>query len=136
MTELDKALEALNANPEDPTAKMNFYGLFLNSVFFVPIKKVSDEEEKKVELPMIVESDGSDFLVFFDYQKRLNDWAGTHAPCAQMPGFALAQITSPDVYWAMNVGTDHFKPFAPDEIAWLKEVVSHCKAEDAKAGAK
>ncbi len=125
MTELDSALEALKANPEDPTAKMNFYGLFLNSVFFVPIKKVSDEEaEKKVELPMIVESDGSDFLVFFDDQKRLNDWAKTHAPCAQMPGFALAQITSPGVYWAMNVGTDHDKQFAPEEIAWLKGVIA------------
>lgn len=131
MTELDKALEALKANPEDPTAKMNFYSLFLRTVFFVPIKKMNADEKSKdkvVELPLIIENEGSDFLVFFDEQKRLNDWAEKHVPCAQMPGFALAEITSPGVCWAMNVGTDHDKQFGPEEIAWLKGVLARSKA--------
>ena len=30
----------------------------------------------------------------------------------------------------MNIGTDYNKQFAPDEIAWLKDVVERCKAEE------
>jgi hypothetical protein len=130
MTELDQTLEALKANPEDPTAKMNFYGRFLHTIFFVPIQKmkpVVDGEEKEVDLPLIIDNDGSDFLVFFDDQKRLNTWAEKHAPCAQMPGYAIAEISSPGVWWAMNVGTDHDKQFSPDEIAWLKDVLARSK---------
>ncbi len=130
MTDLDKALAALNANPEDLNAKMNFYGLFLSTIFFVPIKKISAAEEgaeKGVELPLIIENDGSDFLVFFDEQKRLNDWAEKHVPCAQMPGYVLVEISSPEVCWAMNVGTDHDKQFGPEEIAWLRGVIERTK---------
>ncbi len=130
MTELDKAHAALKANPEDPNVKMTFYSLFLNTIFFVPIKKMSSEEkkgEKVVELPLIIENDGNDFLVFFDEQKRLNDWAEKHVPCAQMPGFALVEISSPEIHWAMNVGTEHDKQFGPDEISWLKGVLAMTK---------
>lgn len=130
MTDLDKALAAMHANPEDPNAKMDFYGRFLHTIFFVPIKKVAsgaESAEKAVELPLIIENEGSDFLVFFDDQKRLNDWAGKHVPCAQMPGYALAEISSPGVWWAMNVGTDHDKQFPPEEIAWLKDVIARSK---------
>ena len=130
MTDLDKALEFLKSHPDDPTAKMNFYGLFLNSIFFVPIKKLGSEGEsgeKAVELPLIIENEGRDFLVFFDEQKRLNDWAEKHVPCAQMPGFALVEISSPEISWAMNVGTEHDKQFGPEEISWLKAVLEKTK---------
>ena len=130
MTDLDKALVALQENPEDPSAQMGFYGLFLSTIFFVPIKNFSAAEggaEKKVELPLIIENEGRDFLVFFDEQKRLNDWAEKHVPCAQMPGYVLAAITDPGVSWAMNVGTEHDRQFAPEEIAWLKGVLERSK---------
>ena len=129
MSALDSALEALKANPEDPTAQSDFYGLFFNTIFFVPVKtetvKSEDEgTEKKVDLPLIIESDGSDFLVFFEQQARLDMWAGKVVPSVQMPGHVLAEITSPGLCWAMNVGTDHDKQFSPEEIAWLKGVIA------------
>ena len=36
MTEIDQALEALRANPDDHKAQSGFYDLFLNMSFFVP----------------------------------------------------------------------------------------------------
>jgi len=56
MTELDKAHAALKADPENPQTKMDFYLLFLNSIFFVPIKKVNERKnsEKKVELHLVL----------------------------------------------------------------------------------
>ncbi len=132
MTDLDKALVALKENPEDPNTQMAFYGLFLSSVFYVPmrtekINAATEGSEKEVDLPMIIDNEGSDFLVFFDQQKRLTDWADKSVRSAQMPGYVLTEITEPGVFWAMNVGTDHDKQFSPEEIAWLKGVIARSK---------
>lgn len=141
MTDLDKAFEALRAKPEDQKAQSGFYDLFLNSLFFVPTAKemiqIDDEgTEQETEVPLIIENEGTDYLVFFDQQQRLNDWAELEAPFVKLPGHLLVEMTTADLHWAMNIGTDHFKPFSPDEITWLKEVVELCKAEDAVTGSK
>lgn len=134
MTELDKALEALKENPDDRKAQSGFYDLFLNSGFFVPIinETIKNEDgttEENAEVPLILENDGTDFLVFFDEQQRLNDWAEEEAPCVKLPGHVITEMSTPELHWALNVGTDHFKTFVPDEIDWLKDVVTRCKAE-------
>jgi len=135
MTELDQALEALRATPDDPKSQSGFYDLFLNSSFFVPTsdEMVSTEDngdKEKIEVPLIIEADGVDYLVFFDHQERLNDWAEKEVPCLQLPGHVLVEMTPAELHWAMNIGTDYNKQFAPDEIAWLKDVVKRCKAEE------
>lgn len=135
MTAIDQALEALRANPDDRKAQAGFYDLFLNSSFFIPTtdEMISTDDksaEEKIEVPLIIESEGTDFLVFFDQQQRLNDWAEEDVPCLQLPGHVLAEMTPDKLHWAMNIGTDYNKQFAPDEIAWLKDVVARCKAED------
>jgi hypothetical protein len=141
MTDIDKAFEALRTNPEDQKAQSGFYDLFLNTLFFVPtVKEMIQVDEKgteeETEVPLIIDNDETDYLVFFDQQQRLNDWAEIDAPFVKLPGHLITEMTTVDLHWVMNMGTDHFKTFAPDEIAWLKEVVAHCKAEDAVAGAK
>jgi hypothetical protein len=135
MTEIDQALETLRVNPDDRKAQAGFYDLILNSSFFVPtaneMVEIDDQgSSENIEVPLIIESEGSDFLVFFDQKQRLNDWAEQEAPCVQLPGHVLAEMTPAGLNWAMNVGTDYSKQFAPDEIAWLKNVVALCKAEE------
>jgi len=135
MTDIDQALESLRANPDDRKAQAGFYDLFLNSSFFVPTANEMVEVDEKgspenIEVPLIVESEGTDYLVFFDQKKRLDDWAEKVAPSVHLPGHVLAEMTPAGLHWAMNVGTDYNKQFAPDEIAWLKDVVERCKAEE------
>jgi hypothetical protein len=135
MTELDQALEALRANPDDHKAQSGFYDLFLNSSFIVPtteenVDTESKSGEEKVEVPLILVADEIDYLIFFDQQQRLYDWAEKEVPFLQLPGHVLAEMTTAELHWAMNIGTDYNKQFAPDEIAWLKSVVERCKAEE------
>jgi len=135
MTEIDLALEALRAAPAAHKAQSGFYDLFLNMSFFVPtinetVETDGDGEIEQIEVPLIVEADGIDYLVFFDQQQRLNDWAEEDVPCLQLPGHVLAEMTPDKLHWAMNIGTEYNKQFAPDEIAWLKDVVARCKAEE------
>jgi len=134
MTEIDQALEALRADPDDHKAQSGFYDLFLNSSFFIPtVDEMVDTADKKgkekIEVPLVIVDEGIDYLVFFDQQQRLNDWAEKEAPALQLPGHVLAEMSTAELHWAMNIGTDYNKQFAPDEIAWLKDVVERCKAQ-------
>ena len=52
----------------------------------------------------------------------------------QLPGHLLAEMSTEELFWAMNIGTEYSKQFAPDEIAWLKDVVAQCHAAAEKEG--
>ena len=139
MTDIDKALEVLRESPRDYKAQSGFYDLFLNSSFFVPTINEEVEVDDKgtremIEVPLIIEDSGIEYLVFFDQQQRLNDWAEKEVPCLHLPGHVITEMTPDTLHWAMNIGTDFNKQFHPDEITWLKDVVAKCKAEDAGPG--
>ena len=132
MTELDQALEILRENMDDAKGQSKFYDLFLNTSFFVP---TLDQQELEGEapqlqegqvLPLIIESEGNDYLMLFDTKERLQAWTNAEVKWVDVPGHVLAATTMPPLHWAMNVGTDFSKQFLPDEIAWLKEVVERC----------
>ncbi|WP_243374276.1 SseB family protein [Geotalea sp. SG265] len=135
MTDLDQALETLRQNMNDPKNQSRFYDLFLNASFHVPTFREEGEddgEEQGQALPLVMESEGNDYLMLFDSRERLLAWTGKEIPSVEVPGHVLAAMSQPPLHWALNVGTEFSKQFLPDEIAWLREVVEHCNAEAAK----
>lgn len=138
MTELDRALEALRQNNAGEDCQSKFYNLFLNTLLFVPTVKQSVEVDQaqpgeEVALPMVVEVDGLNYLMLFDTEQRLLDWADQpDVPFVTVPGHMMAEFSAPDLYWALNVGSESAKQFVPEEIAWIKDVVGRCKAEIVK----
>jgi type III secretion system (T3SS) SseB-like protein len=138
MTELDRAIEALRRNMDDPKGQSRFYDLFLNSGFFVPTldEQAQDGEPPELQegqvLPLVIESEGNDYLMLFDTVERLKSWTHAEAKWVEVPGHILAATTMPPLHWALNVGTEYSKQFLPDEIAWLREVVERCN--EAAAG--
>jgi hypothetical protein len=132
MTELDKALENMRQDVNDTTRQSGFYDLFLNATFFVPTLTGEVAEQAGVQegqaLPLIMESDGNDYLMLFDTRERLTAWSETEVTCVEVPGHVLAATSMPPLHWALNVGTDYSKQFVPDEIAWLRQSVERCNA--------
>jgi len=137
MSLLDHALEILRKDMSVAKNQSQFYDLFLNGTFFVPTfdaKELDGETETVQErqvLPLIIESEGNDYLMLFDSRERLYDWAQEEVKFVEVPGHVLAATTMPPLHWALNVGTEYAKQFLPDEIAWLREVVERCNAEAA-----
>ncbi|SHI73016.1 SseB protein N-terminal domain-containing protein [Malonomonas rubra DSM 5091] len=132
-TKLDEAL-ALGA--KDPKAQPLYYDLFLNSLFFIPVieEKTAENDETKNDvneddgsLPLLVQANGNEYLMLFDTIKRLQDWADDSVKYAALPGHAVTEMSLPNLYWALNYGTEHQKMFEPKEIAWLKEIVRQTK---------
>lgn len=131
MTGLDQALQTLRVDMDDAKRQSTFYDLFLNTTFCVPtldqqeLDDASALEEGQV-LPLIIESDGNDYLMIFDSEERLKAWAEDDVKWVEVPGYVLAVTTMPPLHLALNVGTEYSKQFLPDEIAWLREVVERC----------
>jgi hypothetical protein len=155
MSQLDDALSELREDMDDPKKQSKYYDLFINSTFFVPTMEnepapdeagdaVPDEAGDAVPdeagaaaasdqvAPLIMESDGKDYLMLFDSRERLYDWAKSEVSFVEVPGYVLAVTSAAPLHWALNVDTEFAKPFIPAEIAWLKEVVEQCNAEAAK----
>lgn len=134
MTPIDNALKIFREDTENPENQSQFFDLFLNSTFFVPIAPEESLKDAGLPpqegvLPLIIESDGNDFLMLFDSRERMFAWADAQIKYVELPGHLIASTSRPPLYWALNVGTEHSKQFVPDEITWLREAVERCNAE-------
>jgi hypothetical protein len=134
MTELDKALETFQQDMENPQHQSMYYDLFLNSVFYIP---TYDEEGEKVQkelqedgsvMPLVLEAEGDNYMMLFDTEEKMHNWAEEEVAFVALPGYLVAEITTPELFWALNVGTEYQKQFVPDEIKWLQDVVKQCNA--------
>jgi len=138
MSQLDDALIELREDMEDPKRQSKYYDLFMNSTFYVPTmeQEPADDAAEAVPAgqvaPLIMESDGNDYLMLFDSLERMNAWAKADVTYVEVPGHFLAVTSAAPLHWALNVETEFAKPFIPAEIAWLKDVVEQCQAEAAK----
>jgi len=133
LTGLDQALQTLRGDMEDAKRQSTFYDLFLNTTFYVPtldnqeLDGAATVEDGQV-LPLVIESEGNDYLMLFDSAERLKSWAADVVEWVEVPGYILAATTMPPLHWALNAGTEYSKQFHPDEIAWLRDVVERCNA--------
>lgn len=135
MTKIDTALETFRQDMDDPKNQSQFYDLFLNSNFLVPTNERDPDGPEDQVLPLVLEAEGNDYLVLFDTEQRLADWAGGEVDFVEVPGHVLAEISTPPLRWALNVGTEHTKEFLSEEITWLRQAVDRCKADaDVDAG--
>ena len=117
MSELDQALEKYRGHDEHQAA---YYELVLNTDFFVPICDPEVEEQNSVA-PLVFESEGKSYLMLFDSEERLTAWAKQSIKYAVIAGHLLAEISTPEVHWAVNFGDGNAKEFVPDEIKWLQD---------------
>ena len=148
MSQLDEALIVLRQDMDDAKSQSKYYDLFLNSTFFVPTMEgelptgeagtgeagtgEADAAAEGQVVPLVMESDGNDYLMLFDSLERLKAWAKEGVGYVEVPGHVLAATSASPLHWALNVDTEYAKPFIPAEIAWLKDVVDQCNAQAAK----
>jgi hypothetical protein len=122
MTELDQALEHYL---QDDNQQTRYYDLVLNTDFYIPL--ANDENQEQLT-PLIVETDGTSYLMLFDSEERLFSWARQSINYVVITGFGVAALSTPQLHWAVNIGGPFAKQFVPEEIGWLKESVRRPQA--------
>jgi hypothetical protein len=68
--------------------------------------------------------------MLFDTEERLTMWANREIGFVRMPGHAIVEMMDSSTHWALNVGTEYFKEFTPDEIKWLKSSLEKSKTKE------
>jgi len=138
MTPLDSAYASAQKNEEQQST---FYNTFLNAELFIPTHDMSEEDQHKragedeTISPIFIESEGVQYLMLFDSKERLSAWAQKEVGFVALPGHAIVEMMSPEIHWALNVGTEYVKTFVPEEIQWLKQNLAESKGQETNVAA-
>lgn len=136
MTPLDQAYaEATQGGKESL-----FYNAFLSTTIFIATVNAPEKEQNRRAgendsiSPIIIESDGANYVMLFDTKERLASWAKREVGFAALPGHTIVEMMNTDYHWALNVGTEYMKTFVPDEIKWLKDNLKKAQQESVPSG--
>lgn len=129
MTELDQAIAAAFASEGKQEDVNKVYLALLRSILFIPVSKEPSHDPAEPFAPLFAKVDGNYFLLAFDTLERLQTWAGDqieHIDYVELPGrdwIAGVNDQAP-IYLCLNMGTEYYKEFSPDEVTRLKMVIS------------
>jgi hypothetical protein len=128
MSELDELIQTAFANPGRQEDVNKVYLAILRTLLFVPVEKnsvlVSEDEPFR---PLFANVNGNFFMLVFDSSERLAEWAGEHAADMQyveISGRDVIAGVGDQVFIGLNLGTDFYKEFSPDEVKRIKTIVA------------
>jgi hypothetical protein len=127
MTELDQLISAAYASEGKQEDVNKVYVTLLRTQLVIPVKKEPSLNEEEPFSPLFAKLDDKFFLIAFDSLERLSAWAGeefNNIGYVDLLGRDFIAGMSDQVYFCLNLGTDYYKEFSPDEVKRLKMVVS------------
>lgn len=128
MTELDFAIEQAYASQGTEITVNKVYLKFLQTHFFIPVRKENQTDEPF--LPLFSKVNDHYFMLAFDTLEKLEHWAGEHLDemgIVQLFGQDLILGINNQVYLSLNLGTAYHKEFSPEEMTHLKKIVSRIR---------
>lgn len=129
MTEtiLDSAHARRSDDPDDPRARLAFFERLADAELFLLLEA---EPEDDVVEPLIFPIENVSFVVAFDTEERLSEFAGP-APFAVISGRALAKLLEPEGFGlALNPDVaPSASIFPPEDMKWLVEVLGVAPSE-------
>jgi hypothetical protein len=117
-TALDRALAAMDAAPGDEAVRLRFFDRLAGAELFLLLEAEAGDEAIS---PRIFPVDGTPFVIAFDTEERLSDFAGGIAPYAALSGRALAPMLAAEgLGLALNPEVSPAATVLPPEaLEWL-----------------
>ncbi|WIV51205.1 SseB family protein [Marivivens sp. LCG002] len=117
-TELDSALHQMNAAPESDVARLKFYERLADTELFILLEEEPEGDNIK---PETVDYADLTFLLVFDREERLADFAKRSAPYVSLSGRGIAQmVAGQGVGLALNIGVEGGETLVdPTAMDWL-----------------
>ncbi len=127
MTDLDKAISAAFTSEGKQDDVNKVYLLLLRTLLFVPVSKEKKPTQDEPFSPLFAAIDDKYYMLAFDTLERLTSWAGEHMnemAYVELSGHDLVKGIGEQVYFSLNLGSDFYKEFLPDEIKRLKTIAA------------
>ncbi len=132
-TRLDRAHDAMQAAPEDDTARLAFYAALADGELFVLL---SEEPQNPGAInPEILDIEGKRFALVFDSEARLSEFAKppfpSPAPYAALPGRVIAgMLAGQNIGLGLNLGVAPSSILiAPEAMDWLMTALGQAPEE-------
>lgn len=128
MTVLDRAHAAMEAAVSDDAARLRFYERLADGELFVLLES---EAEGQTIAPQIFTVEGARYVLVFDRESRLAEFAGAPAPYAAMSGRNLAaMMAGQDIGLGVNLGVAPSEILIPaPAVDWLHETLGHAPVQ-------
>ena len=128
MTPLDLAHAAMEAAPEDDAARLRFFERLADSELFVLLDK---ELEGDRISPDVFDTGEGQFVLVFDREERLAQFANRIVPYAALSGRVIAQmLAGQGVGLGVNLEVAPSSILIPAEaMGWLAETLAHAPGE-------
>lgn len=122
-TRLDHAHTAMQAAPEDATARLRFYEMLAASELYLMLK--SEPEGDRID-PETFELSDNSFVLVFDLEDRLTQFAGRAVPYAALSGRSIAtMLAGQGLGLGVNLDVAPSAILLPSEaVDWLAETLS------------
>ncbi|SHI78175.1 SseB family protein [Wenxinia saemankumensis] len=126
-TPLDEAHAAMQAAPEDDALRLRYWERFAET----PLSLLLEAEATGDDIaPRLIEEEGVPYLLAFDREDRLAEFAGAPAPTAGLSGRGLAEmLAGQGVGVALNPGAPSQMLVPPDALTWLAATLGQGPAE-------
>ncbi len=128
MTPLDLAHAAMEAAPEDDAARLRFFERLADSELFVLLDK---EPEGDRISPDVFDTGEGQFVLVFDREERLAQFANRIVPYAALSGRVIAQmLAGQGIGLGVNLEVAPSSILIPDAaMGWLAETLAHAPGE-------
>ncbi len=129
MTPIDAAHSAMEADPQSATLRLRFFERLAECELFVLLEKEATESQIT---PMVFPVDGTDFVLAFDLEDRLAEFAGATVPFVAVSGRNLANMLAAErLGLGLNLDVAPSSILIPpDAISWLNGTLSQKPSED------
>jgi hypothetical protein len=128
MTELDQIITKAYQNEGKKEDVNKVYLTFLQTLLYVPVKKDLDPTlTDEPFAPLFTKIENQTYMLVFDTVNRLKNWANDaidQMNYVELSGHDVIFGIHPEVYLCLNVGTQFYKEFSPDEVFHLKKIVA------------
>lgn len=127
-TPLDQAHAAMEAAPEDDAARLRFFERLADSELFILLDK---EPEGDRISPEIFDTGEGRFVLVFDREERLAQFANRIVPYAALSGRVIASmLAGQGIGLGVNLEVAPSSILIPDTaMGWLAETLSHAPGE-------
>lgn len=124
MTPYDRAHAAMEADPDNEALRLAVYDRLADAELFLLL----EEEPEGADIrPQLFSSDEGDFVLAFDLEERLAEFADEPMPYAALPGRVIAQhLVGEGIGLGINLGVAESAMLLPPEaLDWLTETLTH-----------
>ncbi|TMV92388.1 SseB family protein [Thioclava sp. BHET1] len=128
MTPYDRAHALMQAEPENDARRLAVYDRLADAELFLLLEQEPTDETIR---PQVFSAEEGDFVLVFDTEERMAEFADAAQAYAALPGRVIAQhLVGEGIGLGVNLGVaDSAMLLPPNALEWLTETLAHQPSE-------